>query len=226
MQGGRRSRQQQQQRERGGQHIAEPVHAPQQIVDSLTRVQPELAAADGSQLSPVHAQDLDAPQRPAKALLLEAVEGERHQPFAEYAALVDTDRAAAQHPQAGLGILGDAGLVPAAYLRKRGPADQAHGAGEDDGVTVRPGGHRDVEEVPVAEEEPAQVLVVLPVAIVLWGLNEGDLRILEMPDHGAQESGLDQVVRVDDAQDLDLVRQPAGGFVERACLVAGPGIEM
>src|SRR5439155_22134462 len=70
----------QQQGEAKHQNVAKPLHVAQQVVDSLSDGQ-ALAMAWLQQSSPVQPQDLDATQRPAKALLLEAVEAQWHQPL-------------------------------------------------------------------------------------------------------------------------------------------------
>src|SRR5207248_1333926 len=64
-----------------------------------------------------------------------------------------------------------------ADLLQRLAPDEAHRAREDDRVPVRAGGHRDLEEVAIAVVEAAQVLVVLPVAIVLRCLDECDVGV-------------------------------------------------
>ncbi|HVD02274.1 MAG TPA: hypothetical protein VNG93_14225 [Candidatus Dormibacteraeota bacterium] len=167
-------------------------------------------------------QDLDAAERPAEALLFEPVEGERHQPGAARAGVVDALVAAAQKPEAHLRVLGDAVLVPAAHLLQRAVPDEAHGAPEDDGVAVGPRRHADVEEVAVAVKEAPQVLVVLPVEIALGALHEGDVPVGEVADEVLQEAGLDDVVGVHDGDHLVLGRWPPGGLVEGAGLEAGP----
>src|SRR5207245_3558399 len=86
----------------------------EQVVGELCGAHPQTVAREGQQLAPVHAQDLDAAERPAEALLLETVEVERHHPRAVRGRVVHARVAATEHAQARLRILGDAGLAPAA----------------------------------------------------------------------------------------------------------------
>ena len=167
-------------------------------------------------------QDLDAPQCPAKALLLETVEGERHHSLAAGLGHVDPAPSTAEEAQAGLRVLGDAGLVPAPDRLQGAPPEESHGAGEDDRVPVRAGRHAECEEVAVAVVKPAQVGFVLPTAVLLRRLHEGDARVGEVARHVAQPVGIDRVVRVDHADHLHLLGQPACGLVERARLIPGP----
>ncbi len=178
------------------------------------------------QLAPVELEDLDAAERPAEALLLEPVEVERHEALAVRGGVVHAAVAGAEHAQGRLGILGDALLVPAADLVERGAADQAHGAAEDDRVAVAARRHGDVEEVAEAVEEPAQVAVVLPVAVVLRGLDERHARVVEVADGLLQPARVHAVVGVDDAEDLHLLGEVLGGLVEGAGLEARPVLEV
>src|SRR5258708_7637634 len=136
---------------------------------------------EGNKLAPVLAQDLDTAECPAEALLLQAVEGQGHEAGAVRAAIVGTSVASAEHAQACLRVLGDARLAPPSDLLERRTAEKPHGSAEDDGIAVVARRHGDVEEVAEAVEETAQIAVVLPVAIVLRALREGDARIIEMP---------------------------------------------
>ena len=61
---------------------------------------------------------------------------------------------------------------------------------------------------------------------MLGALDECDLRVREEAHQVLQEVGLDDVVGVDDADDLDLLGQPARGFVERPGLEPRPVLEM
>src|SRR5258707_481210 len=84
----------------------------------------------------------------------------------------------------------------------RAAPHQAHGAAEDDGVVLRPAHHGDVEEVLVGVEEPGEVAVVRPVAVVLRGLHEGDRGVGEVAGGSPEEAWLDQVVGVDHGDHL------------------------
>src|SRR5207237_4264592 len=99
--------------------LAEPLQAGKEVMDALGSRQLQAVGSEGEQLSPVHAKHLDAAKRPPEALLLEAVEGQRHQAGAVRLALVDAAVAAAEQPEAGLRVLGDDLLVPAADLVQR-----------------------------------------------------------------------------------------------------------
>ena len=167
--------------------------------------EPHPVSRERDHLSPVELEDLDTTERPAKALLLEAVEVERHQPLPVRRRVVDAAIAGAEHAQRRLRVLGDALLVPATDLVERRASDQPHRAAEDDRVAVTARDHRDVEEIAEAVEEAAQIGVVPPVAIVLRGLHERDRRIVEVADRVAQPLRMHLVVRVHDAEDLDLL---------------------
>ena len=150
------------------------------------------------------AEDLDPAKRPAKALLLESVECQRHQALAPRRGLVDSDRSLPQHAKAGVRVFRDDRFVPATDPFEGGAADQSHRAREDDGVAVGARGHRHVEEILVAVVEATQVAAILPVAIILRGLHESDAIIGKMTDHRRKEAWLDDVVRIDDAEDADI----------------------
>ena len=218
-------RRKQQEGETKHQDVAKPLHIAKQVVDALSDRQ-ALAVARLQQAAPVQPQDLDSTQRPTKALLLESVEAQRHQALPVGTWHVDAGVAARQHAQAGLGVLRHDIGIPASDFLQRAAPDEAHRAREDDRVPVRATGHRDLEEVLVAEVEPPQVLVVRPVAIVLRGLNERDLGIGEVADHRAEPVRLDHVIGVDDADDLDVCRQARGCFVQRAGFESGPVLEV
>src|SRR5262249_59401747 len=116
--------------------------------------------------------------------------------------------------------------APAPDLLEDRAPNQAHRAREDDRVAVGARRHGHVEEVAIAVEEAPQVAVVLPVAVVLWRLNERNLRVSEMADCVAQPVGLDHVVGVDNADPLDLAWQPPGRLVQRTRLEPGPPLEV
>ena len=210
--------QQEQHREAEHQHVAEPLHVPDQVMEALRDGQ-LASAARQQQPRPMQPEDLDAAQSPAKPLLLQAFKGERHQPVSERPRLVNADVSVGQHAKTRLRVFGDDIRVPAADRLEGRAADHAHRAREDDRVPVRARGHGDLEEVGVAVVQAAEVLVVGPVAVVLRGLHESDVRVGEVAHHRAKPVGLDHVVRVDDADQLDLLRQPSG------CLVQGAGFE-
>ena len=226
MDGGGDGGQQQEEGEADGQQVAEPVHAAEEVMEALAPGEVQPMSRKRQQLPPLPAQDLDAPERPAEPLLLQAIETQWHQAFAPDGWLEDTDGTEPKHAKACLGVLGDHAFLPTADPFQRRPPDQAHRSGKDDGVAVGAGRHRDVEEIAVAVKEAAEVAAVLPIPIVLRCLHEGDSVIGEVADHLLQEARSHDVIGIDDAQDGDVRRQAASGFVERARLVAGPGIEM
>jgi len=113
------------------------------------------SAAWQQQPRPVQPEDLHAAQRPAKTLLLQAFEGERHEPVSERPRLVHTDVPIGQHAKARLRVLGDDLGVPAADSLQGGATDHAHRAREDDRVPVRARRHGDLEEVRVAVVQAA-----------------------------------------------------------------------
>ena len=76
------SRDQEKDCEDGDQQIAEPLDAAEEVVNPLGCGQPQPVPGERQHLAPVHAQDLDAAQRPAETLLLQPVERQRHQSLA------------------------------------------------------------------------------------------------------------------------------------------------
>lgn len=139
---------------------------------------------------------------------------------------MDAASSLAQQPQRELGVLGDAPLVPAADGLEVVLADQSHRATEDGRVGLAARALRDVEEVPVGVVEPAEVRRLLPVAVVLRGLDEGQPRVGEERGAPGEEVRVDDVVGVDDANDLGPWVRLGEREVQRTRLVAGPVLEV
>src|SRR5207302_7501958 len=167
MQGGGDGGQQQEGGEANRKQIREPVDAAEQVGKPLAQRQAKPMWGKGQQLPPLAAQDLDPAERPSESLLLQPVEAQWHQAFAPNGRFVDAGRTQAEQAQARLGIFRDDVLVPPPNPLQRGPADQSHRSGEDDGVAVGAAGHRYIEEIAVAIEEAAEIATVPPIAIVL-----------------------------------------------------------
>lgn len=102
-------------------------------------------------------------------------------------------------------------------------ADEAHRAGEDDRVAARSADYPNPEEVGEARVAGAVKAALLPGAIVLRRLDEGDPRLVEVRNRDAQVAGIDDVVGIDHANDVDVVGKVLTAPVERSGLVAGQG---
>ncbi|CRQ88084.1 hypothetical protein PAERUG_E5_London_17_VIM_2_12_12_05150 [Pseudomonas aeruginosa] len=166
---------------------------------------------------PLH--DLDRAVGPAEALLLEVDEGIGHHPLAVAALEVGGRQALLEHPQAQLGVLGDAPFRPSQLVQHAAP-DHGHGAVLDDRVAVVAGDHADVEEALVlGVAEPLEGALVL-VAVVLRRLHHGDPRVAEVRHHVPEPVGVDAVVGIDHRDHLDVRRHVAQGEVQRAGLEA------
>src|SRR5439155_25786122 len=106
--------QQQEDGEADGQQIAEPVHAAEEVMEALAPGEVQLMSGKRQQLPPLAAKDLDAAERPAEPLFLQAIKTERHQAFAPGGRLKDADGTDAKHAKACLGVLGDHAFLPTA----------------------------------------------------------------------------------------------------------------
>src|SRR5256886_6651140 len=88
------------------------------------------------QLPPLAAKDLDAAERPAEPLLLQAIKTERHQAFAPGGRLEDTDGSEPKQAKTCLGVLGAHAFLPTADPFQGPPPDQAHRPAKHDGVAA------------------------------------------------------------------------------------------
>ena len=226
VQDGGDSGQEQEGGEANRQQVREPVNAPKQVGEPLADCQAKAMRANGNEVPPLTAQDLDPAECPSESLLLQTIKTQRHQAFPPDGRFVNANRPQAEHAKTGLRILRDDVLVPATDSLQRGSADQAHRPRENDGVAVRPARHRDIEEIAIAIEQASEIAAILPIAVVLWRLHECHALVGEVADHFLQEGRLDHVIGIDDAQDADVLRQPPRGLVERARLVAWPGVQV
>src|SRR2546428_4118090 len=92
-------------------------------------------------------QDLDATERPAKALFSKALIGQGHDPFAEGLGDVDGSMPRSEDSQARLGVFGDDPLVPAPNVVEDRASNEAHRAGENDRVPTSAADHSHLEEI-------------------------------------------------------------------------------
>src|SRR5690606_16337674 len=187
-------------------------------VVALTEGQPAVAKAE--QIAPMPLANLHRAIGPPEALALVVGQAVRDQAATE--ALLDVDRliAGLEQAQAQLGVLADAPLGPALDPVERGSAHERHGAVLDDGVALVALDHADLEEAGVLPVAPVLAQGLAGVAVVLRRLDEADVGILDMRHQAAQPVGVDDIVAVDDADDLDVGRRLAQREVERAGLEA------
>ena len=154
------------------------------------------------------------------ALLLEGLVGVRQQAVAVAMVGVMGQPAMLDDGKPEIGILANGVAGPAAGHVHRRAADQAHRAVHDDGVLLVALNHADIEEARIFAVHDVVHQRTVAVAMILRRLHEANARIGEHRHQILQPVRLDDIVRIDDADDLGIRGRALHGDAQGARLEA------
>jgi len=174
----------------------------------------------------VVAKDEDRAIGPTEPLFFVIEKGVRHQPFAEAVGGIAGRITLFKDAQAKLRILSNAPFSPATHLVEHFASDHGHGAVLNDGVALVTGDHANLKEAAIFGETHGLEGILVAIAVVLRGLDNGHILIGKLGNEGTEPIRLNDIITVDDRHYFGLRCCFPERIVERPCFKAGERINM